>query len=365
MNLSSVFNNKAVLVTGHTGFKGSWLSAWLSQLGANIIGLSDRVPTNPAHYDYIKECIDQDHRIDVRDTESIFSIINEVKPHFIFHLAAQPIVLASYQEPLITFSTNTLGTAAILDALRRTNHKCTAVMVTSDKCYDNVERDYGYNEEDRLGGKDPYSGSKGAAELVIKSYVQSFFINTGSNVQVAVGRAGNVIGGGDWAPYRIIPDCVRSWAVNKKPEIRSPFATRPWQHVLEPLSGYLSLAYALSKNHGLNGEAFNFGPLVNQNHTVEELVNEMIIHWPGSEWQNKSADNKTPHEAGLLQLNCDKAQKILEWRATLNFKETALWTSEWYREYYNKGSKYALEVTVNQIEEYMNFAKQRGSFKLG
>lgn len=363
MNLNT-FKNKVVLVTGHTGFKGSWLSVWLSQLGAKIIGISDRVPTDPAHYELIKGCIDQDYRVDVKNTEPVFDVIGDVKPHFIFHLAAQPIVLESYNNPLNTFYTNVLGTANILDALRQSNHECMAVMITSDKCYDNVEWTYGYREIDRLGGKDPYSGSKGAAELIIRSYVESFFKNPESNVRVAVGRAGNVIGGGDWAPYRIIPDCVRAWSKNEKPEIRCPFATRPWQHVLEPLSGYVSLALALNRNEKLNGEAFNFGPSAYQNHTVKELVDEIITHWEGAGWIDKSAENDTPHEAGLLKLNCDKALHLLNWQATLNFKETALWTGEWYRTYYEKGPEAATLKTINQIKDYMSLAIDRETFKL-
>lgn len=362
--ISELFNKKSVLVTGHTGFKGSWLSAWLSQFGANIIGISDRVPTNPAHYEMIKSRIAQDHRVDVKDSKTIFDIIDDIRPQFIFHFAAQPIVLESYDNPLNTFYTNTLGTANILDALRRTNHECNAVMITSDKCYDNVEWTYGYREMDRLGGKDPYSGSKGAAELVIRSYVESFFKKPESNVRIAVGRAGNVIGGGDWAQYRIVPDCVRFWSQKQKSEIRNPFATRPWQHVLEPLSGYLSIAAALSKNTDLNGEAFNFGPSAQQNHTVKELVNEIIIHWPGSEWVDKSTQKNAPSEAGLLKLNCDKALHTLDWQATLNFKETAQWTAEWYRTYYEKGAEVASDITEKQIIEYMLLAKHRESFKL-
>jgi len=238
-------------------------------------------------------------------------------------------------------------------------------MITSDKCYDNVEKDSGYLETDRLGGKDPYSGSKGAAELVIRSYVESFFKKTGSNTRVAVGRAGNVIGGGDWAPYRIVPDCVRSWSINEKLEIRNPFATRPWQHVLEPLSGYISLACKLNENDGLNGEAFNFGPPAHQNNTVEELVNEIITHWPGSGWLDKSLEKNAPHEASLLKLNCDKALHALGWQATLNFKETAKWTADWYRTYYEKDTELVAEITVKQIKEYMNLAKQRDSFTFG
>jgi CDP-glucose 4,6-dehydratase len=359
------FNNRQVLVTGHTGFKGSWLSVWLSLLGAKVTGISDRVPTDPSHYELIKQNITQDLRIDVKDPDAVFSVINDLQPDYIFHLAAQPIVLESYKDPLTTFSTNALGTAGILDALRRTNHNCTAMMITSDKCYDNVEKDSGYLETDRLGGKDPYSGSKGAAELAIRSYVQSFFKQPESNVRVAVGRAGNVVGGGDWAPYRIVPDCVQSWSKNEKPEIRNPYATRPWQLVLEPLSGYLSLACALSENDDLNGEAFNFGPPANQNHSVEELVKEIIKHWPESKWIDKSAQTKIAHEAGLLKLNCEKALHTLQWQATLNFKETAQWTANWYRAYYKKGPEAALNTTINQIKEYMNLSKQRKSFKLG
>ena len=362
---TNIFYGKKVVITGHTGFKGSWLSAWLSYLGANVIGLSDRIPTKPSHYLMIKSCFSHDGRIDIKDKEALYNIINENKPDFVFHLAAQPIVLESYQDPLNTFHTNTLGTANILDALRRSNHKCIAVMITSDKCYDNVEWSYGYRETDSLGGKDPYSGSKGAAELVIRSYVQSFFKNTESNVRLAVGRAGNVIGGGDWAPYRIVPDCCRAWSNKEKAEIRCSQATRPWQHVLEPLSGYITMASALADNNSLNGEAFNFGPFPQRNHSVEDLVNEIINHWPGSEWVDKSAVNNKVHEAGLLKLNCDKAQHTLGWQATLNFKETAKWTAEWYRTYYDRGAKAALGITNNQIKKYMDLENQRNSINLG
>ena len=362
---NSVFNGKKVLITGHTGFKGSWLSAWLTYLGAKVIGLSDRVPTNPAHYNLLKDNLDSDLRIDVNDSETIYSIINDIQPDFVFHLAAQPIVLESYSNPLQTFNTNVIGTGNVLDALRRSNHKCIAVMITSDKCYDNVEWTYGYRETDRLGGKDPYSGSKGAAELVIHSYVESYFKKSESNVHVGIGRAGNVIGGGDWAPHRIIPDCVQAWSKNEKPEIRSPFATRPWQHVLEPLSGYISLAIALSKNNKLNGEAFNFGPPAHQNHTVKELVDEIVTYWKGAGWLDKSKENSTPPEAGLLKLNCDKSLHLLGWQATLNFKETAKWTGEWYRTFYENGPEVAYKQSLNQINDYLAIATERNTFKLG
>ena len=360
--ISNIFHNKAVLVTGHTGFKGSWISLWLARLGAKVFSLSDNVPTNPSHYHLIKSELEKDLRIDIIDSESIFSIINEIKPNFIFHLAAQPIVLDSYHNPLKTFNTNVIGTANILDALRRSNHKCTAIMVTSDKCYENVEWTYGYRETDRLGGKDPYSGSKGAAELVIHSYIESFFKKKESNVRIGIGRAGNVIGGGDWAPHRIIPDCVNAWSKKKKPIIRSPYSTRPWQHVLEPLSGYLTLAAKLSKNKKLNGEAFNFGPSAYQNHTVKELVDQIIINWRGAEWINNSTKNSALNEASLLKLNCDKALHSLMWKATLNFKETAKWTGEWYKDFYKNGPKSAKMKTETQIEKYMIISVKRKSF---
>jgi len=294
----------------------------------------------------------------------VFSTINEIKPDFIFHLAAQPIVLESYTNPLNTFHTNVLGTGNVLDALRRSNHQCTAVMITSDKCYDNVEWTYGYRETDRLGGKDPYSGSKGAAELLIHSYVESFFRKKDSNVRIGIGRAGNVIGGGDWAPFRIIPDCIQAWSKSEKPEIRSPLATRPWQHVLEPLSGYISLALSLSKNDKLNGEAFNFGPPAHQNHSVKELVDEIVTHWDDADWLDKSHENAAPPEAGLLKLNCDKALHLLEWRATLTFMETAKWTGEWYRTYYEKGPETANIQTLHQIKDYMRISTERNTFRL-
>tara|TARA_Y100000590_G_scaffold284365_1_gene319924 strand:+ start:468 stop:1562 length:1095 start_codon:yes stop_codon:yes gene_type:complete len=363
--VNNLFKNKTALITGHTGFKGSWLSAWLSQLGSTVFGFSDFIPTKPSHYEMVKKSVKEDFRFDIRDPEAVFRAINKLKPDFIFHLAAQPIVLQSYKDPLTTFHTNLMGTANVLEGLRKTNHKCTAIFITSDKCYDNLERSYGYTETDRLGGKDPYSGSKGGAELIIRSFVQSFFKQPESNVRLAVGRAGNVIGGGDWAPYRIVPDCIRSWSKNKKPKIRNSFATRPWQHVLEPLSGYLALSSQLFKNKDLNGEAFNFGPISNENYSVKQLIEKILNFWPGSNWIDEPSHNNIYHEAGLLQLNCEKASRDLNWKATLDFEETAQWTSKWYREYYNNGSDSASALTFRQINKYMALADARDSFKLG
>tara|TARA_Y100000590_G_scaffold470496_1_gene665724 strand:- start:747 stop:1829 length:1083 start_codon:yes stop_codon:yes gene_type:complete len=356
-----VFKDKNILVTGHTGFKGSWLSVWLSYLGANVIGVSNCIPTKPSHFELFNNEINDDYRLDIANTSEIKKIIYNHKPEFIFHLAAQPIVLESYNNPLNTFETNVLGTANILDALRQINHECIAIIITSDKAYDNVEWTYGYRETDNLGGKDPYSGSKGAAELLIKSYVESFFKKDNSNISIGIGRAGNVIGGGDWASHRIVPDCIKSWSKNKAPEIRSPNATRPWQHVLEPLSGYLTLASKLSRTSKLNGEPFNFGPPADQNFSVAELVDEMLLYWKEAEWLDKSSkNNDQPNEAGLLKLNCDKALHLLDWKATLNFEETAQWTTNWYLDYYKKNKK--LNNSLDQIKKYMQLASERNSF---
>jgi CDP-glucose 4,6-dehydratase len=360
----TIFHKQKVLVTGHTGFKGSWLCAILKQLGANVSGLSLEVPTIPSHYDLFDDIVNTDLRFDIRDKSRVVSELNQLNPDFIFHLAAQPIVIDAFKDPFATFETNCLGTASILEYLRKSTCPCVAVFITSDKCYDNVEWTYGYRENDSLGGSDPYSGSKGCAELIIKSYFKSFIDRLSPKVKIGVGRAGNVIGGGDWAPFRIIPDCVRSWAIDDKPEIRCPRATRPWQHVLEPLSGYLSLASNLFRSSNLNGEAFNFGPPSDQNHSVQELVEEIMIHWDGTEWLNISEDNALPAEAGLLKLCCDKALHKLNWQSTLNFKETAKWTADWYKTFYKEGKDEARDMTHSQISEYIKLSLLRKTFIL-
>ncbi|MDA0848655.1 MAG: CDP-glucose 4,6-dehydratase [Verrucomicrobia bacterium] len=358
------FKNKKVLVTGHTGFKGSWLCAWLKQLGAEIIGMSDSVPSEPAHFEVLDGIVDHDIRVDIRNKNEVVENIIKHSPDFIFHLAAQPIVFDAYNDPFETFEVNAMGTASVLEYLRNSSGECNAVFITSDKCYDNVEWTYGYRESDRLGGKDPYSGSKGAAELVIKSYFESFITKLAPKIKIGVGRAGNVIGGGDWAPFRIVPDCVRSWSIDEKPEIRCPQATRPWQHVLEPLSGYLALASELHGSSKHNGEAFNFGPPATQNHSVRELVEEIKLHWVGKDWLDKSEGNQMPAEAGLLKLCCDKALHELNWQATLTFKETAKWTADWYRTFYESSSRDARDLTKSQISQYMQIAAHRKTFKI-
>lgn len=356
----SIFKNKRVLVTGHTGFKGSWLSAWFLELGAEVIGLSIDVPTDPAHF-YVAQLDKRMTNIfgDVRDLAICQKAINENKPDFVFHLAAQPLVRKSYTDPLATFEVNMLGTLNILESLRMSNHPCTAVFITSDKCYDNVEQLWGYRENDKLGGKDPYSGSKGAAELVIRSYAESFFAKDESQVKVAVGRAGNVIGGGDWAEDRIVPDAMRSWSQQKTLVIRNKQATRPWQHVLEPLSGYLVLAAKMSSQKELNGEAFNFGPNSDQNFSVGELLTKVKEFLPDLNWEEE-VQSVRPYEANLLKLCCDKALHILDWKPSLTFNENILLTTEWYNAYYS-GNTNICDVTGKHIAAYIEKAKQNGA----
>ena len=357
--LKKYYAGKTVLVTGHTGFKGSWLSMWLTLLGAKVIGVSNEVPTQPSNFEVSEVASGlEDHRIDVTDADAVKKIILDSKVDYVFHLAAQALVRPSYESPLQTLQTNTMGTANILDALRFVDHPVVAVMITSDKAYDNVEWTWVYRENDRLGGKDPYSASKGMAELVIRSYVQSFFQNN-SHVKVGVTRAGNVIGGGDWAVDRIIPDCVRAWAGSQSVDIRSPHATRPWQHVLEPLSGYLLLGATLFDSKTLNGEAYNFGPAASQNVPVSELINEMEKSWNSVRWSDVSVDSHV-HEAGLLKLNCDKALSDLGWLPTLKFEETVAMTANWYKAYYDDEKSSMPGVTIKQIQNYVLLAKKRG-----
>lgn len=358
---ADIYKGKKVLVTGHTGFKGTWLTTWLINLGAKVIGISKDTPTQPSMFEILElENKIQHHLIDVRDFDSLSQVIASEKPDFVFHLAAQAIVSTSYAEPVDTISSNVMGTTNVLEALRVSNHACTAIIITSDKAYDNIEQVWGYKENDPMGGKDIYSGSKGAAELIFKSYYHSFFKSEGSNVRLAVARAGNVIGGGDWAQDRIVVDCVEAWSKGEGVEIRSPKATRPWQHVLEPLSGYLNLGQELYNDESLNGEGFNFGPRAEQNHTVVELLKDLSEYW---HFENISdaftiTDNIPFHEAGLLKLNCDKALAMLKWQATLQYQDTIEFTSQWYYDYYHNGVN-MMQKTVQQIDKYQKIAKSK------
>ena len=354
---NNIYKDKKVLVTGHTGFKGSWLVSWLIKLGAKVVGISKDIPTNPSMFEELElENLITHYLEDIRDLDKMVEIFKAEKPDFLFHLAAQPIVSTSYNNPIETISSNIMGTANILETLRILDKKITAIIITSDKAYDNIEQIWGYKENDAMGGKDIYSGSKGGAELVIKSYFHSFFKNS-DKIRLAIGRAGNVIGGGDWAQDRIVVDCVEAWNRGESVEIRSPEATRPWQLVLEPLSGYLNLGAELFENSKFHGEAFNFGPKSEQNRTVLELLTDLSKDWNIKE-PYKVTDNIPFHEAGLLKLNCDKALAYLKWQSTLHYSETIQFTSNWYLNFYNQ-RKNSFEITKNQITEYEDLAKHR------
>ena len=358
---NNIYKDKKVLITGNTGFKGSWLTTWLIKLGSNVYGIAKDIPTEPSMFNELglKNKITH-YNNDVRDLDTVIRIIKEVKPDFIFHLAAQALVSVSYSDPVETMTTNVIGTTNILEALKQLNHACMGVFITSDKCYDNVEWEWGYKETDSIGGKDIYSGSKGAAELVIKSYYHSFFKKDNSNVKVATTRAGNVIGGGDWAKDRIVPDCMRAWSKNEIVEIRSPNATRPWQHVLEPLSGYLSLGQQLYEGKKLSGESFNFGPKSQHSHTVENILKDMSKHWNIKEVSKayKITNNIKFQEAGLLRLNCDKALFYLKWLPTLRYEQLIAFTGLWYFKFYKKQEN-MFDFTFNQIDEYEKLALKK------
>jgi CDP-glucose 4,6-dehydratase len=360
VTLLNNFKNKTVLITGHTGFKGAWLTAWLKNLGAKVVGIALDPPTEPSHFAAAHLALNiVDLRIDIRSQLDLEEAIVAAQPDFVFHLAAQALVRRSYEDPLETWQINVLGTLHVLEALRKLDKPCAAVVITSDKCYDNVEWVWGYRETDAMGGPDPYSATKGAAELAIRSHIKSYFTKETSKVRIASARAGNVIGGGDWAADRIVPDCVKAWSTDNSVDLRNPHSTRPWQHVLEPLSGYLSLAIALSQRPELHGEPFNFGPQAQQNHSVLELVQQMALHWKQVRWEDVSSSIAGPYESGLLKLNCDKSLHYLEWHAIMGFEDTVRMTAEWYRTYYQQPAQIA-PTTNAQIAAYTAIAKQHG-----
>lgn len=360
MAFADTYRGRKVLVTGHTGFKGSWLTTWLLKLGADVIGYSKDVPTQPAMFEQLGLAGRIHHIVgDVRDVSAFREVLVRERPDYVFHLAAQAIVSISYSDPVETMTTNVVGTMNVLEALREVDWPCIAVLITSDKAYDNVEWVWGYRETDALGGKDVYSGSKGAAELVIKSYRHSFF-KDGHPVRIAVGRAGNVIGGGDWAKDRFVVDCVRAWSEGRPVEIRSPHATRPWQHVLEPISGYLALGQAVTTTPALHGQAFNFGPRAEQNHTVIDVLTDLARLWGFAEPCDayRITSNVPFHEAGWLKLNCDKALFRLRWEPNLDYAEALRLVVDWYRAHGRKTDDlYA--VTLQQITEYEELAASR------
>ncbi len=359
--LDRVFSRRRVLVTGHTGFKGSWLVAWLDALGAKVSGLSlDPNEDQPLFANLkLAQRLHADHRVDVRDAGNVVEIIHREAPEFVFHLAAQPLVRMSYESPAETFEVNVQGVVNVLEAVRSAGRECVVVVATTDKCYENRGWLHAYREEDPLGGHDPYSASKAAAELVVASYRRSFFADCRA-VKLASARAGNVIGGGDWARDRIVPDCMRALRRGVPIAVRNKTATRPWQHVLEPLSGYLQLAAAMDNpaRAGLNSTAqhcgpFNFGPNLASNRTVAELVEELLKHAPG-EWEDRS-DPEAPHEACKLNLAIDKAHHTLGWRPTWDFEETVRRTVQWYLA---EAEGCDLEqLTLKQIRDYKSAAQ--------
>ena len=352
------YKGKKVLVLGHTGFKGAWLTQWLLNLGAEVVGVSSYIPSQPSLFETLKLSDKiKDYRKDILGLCDLNDIVEEEKPSCLFHLAAQPIVRTSYEDPKLTFDTNLGGTINVLEMMRQAPCIQTGIFITSDKCYENVEWEYGYRENDRLGGKDPYSASKACAEIAIRSYYESFF--KGTEQQIASVRAGNVIGGGDWADHRIIPDCMRSWSEGEPAIIRSPNATRPWQHVLEPLSGYLWLGAQLNgdKQKALSGESFNFGPDVTDTQTVERLITDLKKIW-GNPKVFIDPPQNAPHEAGLLKLCCDKAQAKIGWRSSLSYDETVEFTGAWYKSYYK--NKNTFELTKKQIKTYCEKATNKG-----
>lgn len=357
------YQGKNVLITGNTGFKGSWLSIWLRLLGANVYGFSDKIPTTPSLYEsaglgsFVKQFWG-----DIRDEKAVETVISEIKPDFIFHLAAQALVKESYINPLETLMTNSIGTANVLEALRKFAIPTVAIIVTSDKCYDNKEQLWGYKETDALGGKDIYSASKAMAEHVFEAYHHSFFKDK-TPVSTASVRGGNVIGGGDWANDRIIPDCIKAWSEGKKVAIRRPNATRPWQFVLEPLGGYLLLGYELYHDFRLKGHSFNFGPHSNQNFTVHDVIKRISTYWTLNNAQSLVTINEDSafHEATFLKVNIELAQRFLGWEPVLNFEETIELTGNWYNYFYLKNPKpkslYA--YCVKQIEQYLDKARRK------
>ncbi len=359
------YKNKKVLITGHTGFKGSWLSIWLKEMGAVVTGYSLAPPTKPNMFESLK-LKDQirHHEGNILDDRNLFKVFHDTQPEVVFHLAAQPLVRQSYDLPKETYETNAIGTLNILETVRNCDSVKACIVITTDKCYENREWIYGYRETDPLGGYDPYSSSKACAELIVSAYRNSYFnkndYGKSHHISLASVRAGNVIGGGDWAEDRLIPDCVRAVSENNPIVLRNPKSTRPWQHVLEPLAGYIWLGALMMKNGTSYSEGWNFGPYDESVISVEEVVDEVIRLWGKGE--KRLNPDKQPHEAGLLKLDISKAQSLLKWRPVYGIKEAIGETVHWYREFYER-SKPAdripdmYQFTVNQINQYVKKAQ--------
>jgi len=346
---NNIYECKKVLVTGHTGFKGSWLTLWLEQLGANVCGFSRYEPVSePLHFALLETNV-SDFRGDVREYDKLFYTIRISKPEIVFHLAAQPLVRKSYSNPLETFSTNVLGTANLLEACRTTSSVKAVVVITTDKVYENREWPWGYRETDTLGGHDPYAASKACAEIVATSFRNSFYEK--ENLLLATCRAGNVIGGGDWAADRIVPDMVRAAAVGKTTVIRMPHAVRPWEHVLEPLAGYLLVGQRLLEGKSEFAQAWNFGPDHEGIVTVEQLAEYAKTHWNALTFDLQRSETQKLHETSHLSLDCSKAKRQLGWSPVWSLEETVKHTIDWYREYYENKNVMTREQLVQFVED--------------
>lgn len=352
---NNVYKDKVVLVTGHTGFKGSWITMWLKLLGAKVIGYSQEPNTNPSLFNICEVEKDIISIIgDIRDEQHIYDVIEKYRPEMVFHMAAQPLVRDSYENPKETYEINVMGTISLFEAIRKSDFVKTIVNITTDKCYENKEWIYGYREVDPMGGYDPYSSSKACVELLTSSYRRSFFEE--KKVKIATVRAGNVIGGGDWAKDRLIPDIVRSITFDNDVYIRNPKSIRPWQHVLEPLSGYLWLGALMLEGKSVYSEGWNFGPEYNDTLTVKEILDKTIEIWGKG---NYVLDlNQNVHEANLLKLDISKAKSILSWRPLYNSNKAIEETVVWYKNYYQNPNINIKEFTLKQINEYVKYARK-------
>jgi CDP-glucose 4,6-dehydratase len=351
MSNLKIFKNKKILITGHNGFKGCWLTIWLSLLGAKIIGISLPSHETNNHFNLIKKKLNiRSFYFDISNKKKLKNIVLKEKPDFVFHLAAQSLVYKSIEDIHFNWQTNVIGVLNILEALNSLKKQCIGIIITSDKCYKNIEQKKGYKETDILGGIDPYSASKASAEILFHSYYKTFIQNKNKKLRICTARAGNVIGGGDWSNKRLIPDCMKMWLRNKKPTIRNPNSTRPWQHVLEALSGYLDLAIHLKKNATINGQSFNFSSDKIKNVTVIDFLKKIKKKWKKVNW--RVIKNNNFYESSLLQLDTNKAKIILQWKARLNLNETIEFVVNWYKEFLlNKKNIY--EISKKQIIKFM------------
>jgi CDP-glucose 4,6-dehydratase len=362
-SFDEIFTGKTVFITGHTGFIGTWLSLWMHSMGAKVIGYSLEPPTKPSLFETIELDKYITHIIgDVRDATYLRDCMSKHNPQFVFHLAAQSLVRLSYEKPIETFHTNVMGTANVLESIRNTPSVKVCIIMTSDKCYENRESNYAYKENDPIGGYDPYSASKGATELLTASYRNSFFNPNNTiecKVSIATIRAGNVIGGGDWARDRIVPDCIRALVLKQPVAIHHPNSIRPWQHVLEPILGMLILATKMSKEPSKFSEAWNFGPLIsNSKTTVKEIVTQTIDEWGNGEFIDISKQNTDSlHEANLLILDSVKAMNLLGWKPVYSTREAITETIMWYKKYVEKTTNMR-DFTLMQIQNYSKKAKQ-------